>query len=85
MQKLQKYFWFTGGLLLGLTALSITRAASPPKGQMTQVTNDTLLYEKLSEIKGVSKQPKLDVDEDIRRLSQMENSFHEKLPPIPKK
>lgn len=76
---MQKFIWFAGGLLLGLTALSITRASVPTK---SRVSDDTAIYQKLSEIKGVQKQPKLDVDQEIRELSLMENRYHEKLPTL---
>ena len=72
---MKQLVWFTGGLLLGLTVLSITKAAVPKD----QITNDTALYQKLSEI-NVRKQAKLDFDSDIGHLAEMENLYREKLP-----
>lgn len=74
---MQKIIWFAGGMLLGLTALSITKAAVPTRAR---VTDDTAIYQSLSEIKGVQKQPLMNVDQEIRELSQRENRYHEKLP-----
>ena len=77
MRKLgmQKILWFSGGLLLGLTTLSITRA-SVPTGH---VTDDTSIYQNLSEIR-IPKQGKIDFDFEIAQLSEKESRYQEKLP-----
>ena len=59
---------------MGLTALSITKAAVP-------VGDDTVIHSRLSEIH-IPKQGKLDFDSDIVRLSNMEGQFQEKLPSL---
>ena len=73
---MQKILWFSGGLLLGLTALSITRASVPTRGH---VTDDTSIYQNLSEIR-VPKQGKIDFDFEIAQLSEKESRYQEKLP-----
>jgi hypothetical protein len=79
MQKLLlKFLWFLSGLVVGFTALSITRAAVPMRGF---VTDDTAIYQRLSEIH-VKKQAKIDFDSDIVRLSKLEKQYKEKLPSL---
>jgi len=73
---MQNILWFICGLFLGFTALSITRASVPSKNR---VTDDTVLYQNLSEIH-VKKQAKIDFDSDITRLSHLEARYREKLP-----
>ena len=73
---MQKLLWFSGGLLLGLTTLSITRASVPAK---SHVTDDTSIYQNLSEIR-VPKQGKINFDSEIAQLSEKESRFQEKLP-----
>lgn len=75
---MQKMLWFTCGMLLGLSVLSIGKA-SVPSG--SRVTDDTAIYQKVSEIH-VQKQAKLDFDAEVARLSQQENRFNEKLPSL---
>jgi hypothetical protein len=70
--------WFTCGLLLGLTVLSMSKAAVPLK---SRVTDDTAIYQKLSEIK-VRKQMKVDFDSDLSRLSSLESRYRERLPSL---
>ena len=77
---MKKLMWFSCGLLVGLTALSVCKASIPGKGK---VTDDTAIYEKLSEIQ-VRKEAKLDFDSDIGHLSQLEGQYHEKLPSLVK-
>jgi hypothetical protein len=74
---MQKMIWFIGGVFIGLTALSITRAAVSPM----KVTDDTAIYQKMSEIR-VRKEAKIDFDSDIGRLARLEDRYHEKLPPL---
>src|SRR5580698_764014 len=73
---MQKMMWFACGLLAGLTVLSISKASVPTKNQ---VTDDTALYQRLSEIH-VQKQAKIDFDSDINQLSRLESRYQEKLP-----
>ncbi len=75
---MQKWMWFTCGLVLGLTALSISKAAVPGK---SRGTDDTAIYQKLSEL-NVRKEAKKDFDADITRLSQLEARYQEKLPSL---
>ena len=76
--RMQKTVWFLGGMLSGLTALTITRASVPVTGN---VTDDTALYQRLSEIH-VKKEAKIDFDSDINNLAQVENRYQERLPSI---
>ncbi len=75
---MQKLIWFVGGLLVGLTALSITKAAIPLQ---SQVTDDTSIYQRLSEIR-IKKQKNLDFESDVDRLSLLEDRYHEALPSL---
>src|SRR5262245_19756617 len=77
---MQKMLWFISGMLMGLTALSITKAAVPTN---SRVTDDTVIYQNLREIR-VPKHGKLDFDGDIRRLSELENQvrYREELPSL---
>lgn len=78
MQAFQKIVWFACGMLIGLTALSITKAAMPINNR---VTDDTAIYQKLSEIR-TKKEVKPDFDADISQLAQLENRYREKLPAL---
>ena len=77
---MQKVIWFLGGLLLGLTALSITKASIPKNNQLT---DDTALYQNLSEL-SVKKEAKIDLaredERNLGRLSQVEGQYRENLP-----
>ncbi len=75
---MQKIIWFTGGLMIGLTALSISKASIPTQGHLT---DDTAIHQKLSEI-NVKKEARIDIDADISRLSKLEEEYHEKLPAL---
>ncbi len=68
---MQKMLWFCGGLLIGLTILSISKASVPPPG--------AAIDQRLSEIR-VPKAGKVDFDASIRELSLEESRFKEKLP-----
>lgn len=76
---MQKLMWFFGGLVIGLTALSITRASVP--SVRNRITDDTAIYQRLSEIR-VRKEAKIDFDADINRLAQLEGRYQEKLPSL---
>lgn len=70
----RKLFGF--GALLGVTMLSIALASVPRKGM---VTDDTAMYQKLSEIH-VAKEASPNFDSDIARLSALEPRYQERLP-----
>ena len=74
-EKIKQLLWFTGGALCGLAMLSISKASVAP----SQVTDDTAIYQNLSEIR-VEKEHAPNFDGDISRLSQMENRYQDKLP-----
>jgi hypothetical protein len=76
---MQKLMWFFGGLFIGLTALSITRASVP--STKSRITDDTAIYQRLSEIR-VRKEAKIDFDADINRLARLEGRYQEKLPSL---
>ena len=76
-ERLKQLLWFSGGALCGLAMLSISKASIAPN----QVTDDTAIYQNLSEIK-VTKERAPNFDSDISRLSQMEGRYQEKLPGV---
>ena len=76
-KKTERARWFAGGLVFGLTMLSIAMG-SVPTGR---VTDDTALYQSLSEIR-VAKQQDLNFDGDIARLSSLEDRYREDLPKL---
>ena len=79
MQMLQKLVWFLTGMAIGLSLLSISRASVPVKGL---ITDDTALYQNLSEIR-VPKQGKPDFDREIERLARLEGRYgNENLPRV---
>lgn len=71
--KAERARWFAGGLVFGLTMLSIAMGSVPSKDR---VTDDTALYQSLSEIQ-VAKQEDLNFDGDIARLSALEDRYRE--------
>lgn len=73
---MKKAVLFKVGLLGGLATLSIAFASVP---KADRVTNDTALYEKLSEIR-VARQGELNFDGDLQRLTQIEARYREGLP-----
>lgn len=58
--------------------ISLAMGSVPKPGQ---ITDDTALYQNLSEIR-VRKQKAIDFDADIAQLSKMEPRFREKLPAV---
>jgi hypothetical protein len=64
--------------MLGLTGLSIALGSVPTGGR---VTDDTAIYQNLSEIR-VARQADLNFDGDIARLSALEGNYREKLPSL---
>jgi len=75
-QRGQKTKWFGFGLIVGMTMLSMALGSVPRTGR---VTDDTAIYDNLSEIR-VRKQAKIDFDQDISRLSALEERYQERLP-----
>ena len=74
-EKIKQLLWFSGGALCGLAMLSISKASVAP----SQVTDDTAIYQNLSEI-SVEKERAPNFDSDISHLSQMEARYRDKLP-----
>ena len=75
---MKKLHWFGYGALFGLTSLTVALASVPSRNH---VTDDTAIYQNLSDIR-VARQGKLDFDADIKRLSQLEPGYREKLPAL---
>ena len=72
----KKNIWING--IIGGVASLITLSAavaSVPKN----VTNDTALYQRMSEIK-VSREKELNFDHDIAKLASAESNYRERLP-----
>jgi hypothetical protein len=80
-----KFFWFFSGAFCGLMTLSIAMGSTPSKRPGTsaiagtRVTDDTALYQNLSEIR-VPRQGKLNFDADIDQLARLESRYGEQLP-----
>jgi hypothetical protein len=77
--------WFTSGALCGFVMLSISKASisnnkavpsSADRLATSQITNDTAIYQNLSEIQ-MDKERTPNFDSDISRLSQMEGRYRE--------
>ena len=68
--------WMSGivGGMAGLLSLSAAFASVPKN-----VTNDTALYQNLSEIK-VTREKELNFDRDIAQLASAEGNYRERLP-----
>lgn len=81
VSRMQRIFWFGCGVFVGTMALSVSFAALTPTPTVapTQVTDDTALYQKMSEIH-VRKEGNPSFDRDIERLSQSESRYREELP-----
>ena len=78
MLKLKKLLVKAGiGLGVGCLVLSSFARASVPS--QSQVTDDTAIYQNLSDIRA-ERAKDLNVDGDIARLSAIEARYHEKLP-----
>ena len=76
--RVLKISWFGCGALVGLMSLSLALGSVPRKGT---VTDDTAIYQNLSEIK-VSKEKLPSFDSDLGRLALAEGHYHEKLPSL---
>lgn len=73
-----KLGWFASGAVLGLLTLSIALGAVP---KSNRVTDDTVIYQNLSEIRA-AREADLNFDGDIAHLSDSEKRYHEKLPSL---
>ncbi len=80
MNEKRRMWLFNCGALIGLTTLSIALGSVPKK---SQVTDDTALYQSLSEIQ-VPKAKDYNPETDISSLSQMEGKYRENLPALSK-
>ena len=76
--------WFMSGTLVGATALTFAFASVTPVGAIRgRVTDDTALYQSLSEIR-VKKEARVDFDSDISKLSRLEDRFRGKEQRLPR-
>jgi hypothetical protein len=73
---MKKLWIFVVSLAVGLTTLSLALGSVPSK-----VTDDTALYQNLSEIR-MPKEDQPNFDIDITRLSKLEGRYAEHLPPL---
>lgn len=73
MKQNSKLKWFSYGTMAGLASLTFALASVP-----SRVTDDTALYQNLSEIR-VAKAANPNFDSDIARLSALESRYREKL------
>lgn len=78
LMKSLKSLIFGCGFMLGLTTLSVAFGAVPSN---SRVTDDTALYENLSEIR-VSPQHEIRFEGDISNLRQIEGRYKERLPAL---
>ena len=76
-----KLIWIGCAVVIGLTSLSIAMGAVPTGRSV--VTDDTAIYQRLSEIK-VARESKPNFDGDIARLNGLEPAYRERLPSIAK-
>ncbi|MCM2323940.1 MAG: hypothetical protein NDJ90_11830 [Oligoflexia bacterium] len=74
--QLQRAWYFSCGLIAGLTTLSLSFGSVP-----SRVTDDTVLYQKLSEIR-VAREAQPEFDRDLNRLAAVEGRYAENLPPL---
>ncbi len=73
-QRDRKLFGY--GAAIGFVILSIALASVPKR---SRITDDTAIYQQLSEIK-VPREGSPNFDSDIQRLSQIESRYREKPP-----
>lgn len=69
-----KWLWFSSGAICGLSVLSLSFASVPTPGR---VTDDTVIYENLSEIRAAKTQD-LNFDRDLDHLSDLESQYRGK-------
>lgn len=72
-----KVFLIASALAMGLTSLSVALGAVPARHSF--VTDDTALYQRLSEIK-VAREGRPNFDGDIERLAGIKSVYRERLP-----
>ena len=72
---------FGSSMLLGLATMSIAFGSVPNKVMPSNVTDDTALYQRISEIR-VARQGPLNVESDLAELSRMEGRYQENLPAL---
>jgi hypothetical protein len=75
-----KLMWVFCGTMIGLTSLSIALGSVPSTTPM-HVTDDTAIYQRLSEIK-VPREARPNFDSDVERLSDLEPRYRENLPSV---
>jgi hypothetical protein len=75
--KLNELTWFLGGALVGFTALTLASASVPKR---SLITNDTVLYQNLSEIR-VKRTEAITADSEIARLAHLERNYQTGLVP----
>ena len=73
-----KFLMLSSVAVMGLTTLSVAMGSVPSR---SRVTDDTAIYQNLSEIR-VGKEVNLNFDSDIARLSASEGQYREKLPAL---
>jgi hypothetical protein len=74
-----KVFLIACAFMTGLTSLSVALGAVPPSRSV--VTDDTALYQHLSEIK-VAREGRPNFDGDIERLAGIKSAYRERLPSL---
>ena len=82
-QLKQNLFWFFGGAVVSVTALSLSYGAPTPAGipGPGQVTDDTALYQHLSELQ-IKRELNPNFDQDLDHLSKLEGHYRERLPSL---
>lgn len=73
-----KLGWLGCATVLGLATFSFALGAVPKSGK---VTNDTAIYQNLSEIR-VARETDLNFDSDVSKLAAAEGRYQEKLPSL---
>ncbi|OFZ55039.1 MAG: hypothetical protein A2428_14450 [Bdellovibrionales bacterium RIFOXYC1_FULL_54_43] len=78
-----KWMLFSCGAMIGLTTLSVAMGSVPGR-RANKITDDTAIYQSLSEIR-VPRQGRINFDQDIARLSNIESGYRENLPALAKR
>ena len=73
---MKKLWWFSCGMLVGLSTLTASMASVP-----SHVTDDTVLYQNLRELRE-QKQKDLSFERDIQKLASLEDRYREPLPSV---
>ncbi|MBI4924604.1 MAG: hypothetical protein HY843_01655 [Bdellovibrio sp.] len=77
-ERVLKISWFICGALIGILTVAFA-LGSVPQGSI--ITNDTVLYQNLSEIQ-VRRELEPNFDTDLSRLAHIEDRYQEKLPSL---